>query len=283
VYQPSLNVPVLTRTAGRLLLWAGLLLAMVPVLFIVVTAFKPEGLARTSPPTWVFTPTLDNFGNVLHAGDGTSVTFGRLLMNSALISVGAVLLTLVVAVPAAYGLSLRGFRAARKISNWVLSTYLFPPIVAVIPVFVFGGDLGLTDRYPILIVPYAAFNMPIAVWIIRTGIDAIPYEIQEAALIDGARPPQILWEILRPLLMPSIATAGIISLILTWNEFLFALSLTRAAAKTSPVGVMEFTGLYGTQWGPLAAASFMIAAPMIVIALVMRRRIVSGLTFGAVK
>jgi multiple sugar transport system permease protein/sorbitol/mannitol transport system permease protein len=110
-----------------------------------------------------------------------------------------------------------------------------------------------------------------------------PIEVQEAALVDGANRPQIVWHILTPLLMPAVATAGIISLILSWNEFLLALSLTRAAAKTSPVGVQEFTGLYGTQWGNLTAASCMIAAPIVVCVLVLRRRVVSGLAFGAVK
>jgi len=187
------------------------------------------------------------------------------------------------AVSAAYALTLKEFRRSKGVSSWILSTYMFPPIVAVIPLFIIAGNIGAIDTYPVLIIPYAAFNLPIAIWILRSSLESIPIEVQEAALVDGANRPQIVWHILTPLLMPAVATAGIISLILSWNEFLLALSLTRAAAKTSPVGVQEFTGLYGTQWGNLTAASCMIAAPIVVCVLVLRRRVVSGLAFGAVK
>ena len=256
---------------------------MVPIVFLVITSLKPEGVTRTIPPTWLFHPTIENYSAVLSTGAGSSVTFERLLFNSAAVSIGAVILTIAVAVPAAYALTLKEFRRSKGVSSWILSTYMFPPIVAVIPLFIIAGNIGAIDTYPVLIIPYAAFNLPIAIWILRSSLESIPIEVQEAALVDGANRRQIVWHILTPLLMPAVATAGIISLILSWNEFLLALSLTRAAAKTSPVGVQEFTGLYGTQWGNLTAASCMIAAPIVVCVLVLRRRVVSGLAFGAVK
>jgi len=277
------NFSRLPRYAGRSLLWLALLVAMVPIVFLVITSLKPEGVTRTIPPTWLFAPTIENYSSVLSTGAGSSVTFGRLLFNSAAVSIGAVILTIAVAVPAAYALTLKEFRRSKGVSSWILSTYMFPPIVAVIPLFIIAGNIGAIDTYPVLIIPYAAFNLPIAIWILRISLESIPIEVQEAALVDGANRPQIVWHILTPLLMPAVATAGIISLILSWNEFLLALSLTRAAAKTSPVGVQEFTGLYGTQWGNLTAASCMIAAPIVVCVLVLRRRVVSGLAFGAVK
>jgi multiple sugar transport system permease protein/sorbitol/mannitol transport system permease protein len=277
------NFSRLPRYAGRSLLWLALLLAMVPIVFLVITSLQPEGVTRTIPPTWLFAPTIENYSSVLSTGAGSSVTFGRLLFNSAAVSIGAVILTIAVAVPAAYALTLKEFRRSKGVSSWILSTYMFPPIVAVIPLFIIAGNIGAIDTYPVLIIPYAAFNLPIAIWILRSSLESIPIEVQEAALVDGANRPQIVWHILTPLLMPAVATAGIISLILSWNEFLLALSLTRAAAKTSPVGVQEFTGLYGTQWGNLTAASCMIAAPIVVCVLVLRRRVVSGLAFGAVK
>jgi ABC-type glycerol-3-phosphate transport system permease component len=155
--------------------------------------------------------------------------------------------------------------------------------VAVIPIFIFAGKLGIIDTYPVLIIPYAAFNLPIAVWILRSSILQMPYEIQEAAVVDGASRWAVLRRIIWPLLIPAVATAAILTAILSWNEFLFALSLTRAAAKTSPVGVQEFTGMFGTDWGKLTAASSLIIAPIVVMTLILRKRIVSGLTFGAVK
>ena len=272
-----------TSVLGRLLLWAWLLAALVPLVFMVITSIKPSGIAKSIPPKWIFTPTLEHYTSVLSGGSGTSVGFDRLLFNSAAVTLGATLLTVVVAVPAAYALSLRTFRQRKALSSWILSTYMFPPIVAVIPVFVFAGKLGVVDTYPVLIIPYAAFNLPIAVWILRSSILQIPYEIQESAQVDGANRFVMLTRIILPLLVPAIATVAILSAILSWNEFLFALSLTRSAAKTSPVGIQEFTGMYGTDWGKLTAAASVIVAPILVMTLILRRRIVSGLTFGAVK
>lgn len=268
---------------GRTLLWIWLLLSMFPLLFMVSTSLKPSGIAKQLPPRWFFTPTFEHYSSVLSGGQGTSVGFDRLLFNSAVVTMGSTLLTIALAIPAAYALSLRVLRQRRAVSSWILSTYMFPPIVAVIPIFVFAGKLNLVDKYPVLIVPYAAFNLPIAVWILRSSILQIPYEIQEAAMVDGAGQGAVLRRIILPLLGPAIATVAILSAILSWNEFLFALSLTRNDAKTAPVGIQEFTGMFGTDWGKLTAASTVIVAPILVMTLILRRRIVSGLTFGAVK
>jgi ABC-type glycerol-3-phosphate transport system permease component len=271
------------RRATRVLLWTWLVLGLLPLFFMITTSLKPAGLARTMPPRWLFTPTLQHYAAILTGGQGTSVGFDRLLLNSAAVTIGATLLTLALALPAAYALTLREFTARRFLSSWILSTYMFPPIVAVIPIFIYAGKLGLIDKYPVLIVPYAAANLPVAVWILRSSIQQIPYGIQEAAMVDGASRLTLLRLVIWPLTVPAVATTGILSAILSWNEFLFALSLTRADAKTSPVGVQEFTGMFGTQWGPLTAAGTVIVAPILVMTLILRRRIVSGLTFGAVK
>ena len=268
---------------GRIAVWIYLLLCTVPLVFMVATSFKPSGIAKQLPPVWIFKPTFSHYVQVLQGGTGTSVGFDRLLFNSAAVTIGSTLLTIALAVPAAYALSLRTFRQRHGLSSWILSTYMFPPIVAVIPIFIYAGKLGLMDTYPVLIVPYAAFNLPIAVWILRSSILQIPYEIQESAMVDGASRFMVLRKIILPLLSPSIATVAILSAILSWNEFLFALSLTRAAAKTAPVGIQEFTGMFGTDWGNLTAAATVIAAPIVIMTLILRRRIVSGMTFGAVK
>jgi len=269
--------------AGRTLVWIWLVLSMFPLIFMVSTSLKPSGIAKQLPPRWVFTPTFEHYSSVLRGGQGTSVGFDRLLFNSAVVTLGSTLLTILLGIPAAYALSLRALRQRKAVSSWILSTYMFPPIVAVIPIFVFAGKLNLVDKYPVLIVPYAAFNLPIAVWILRSSILQIPYEIQESAMVDGAGQGAVLRRIILPLLGPAIATVAILSAILSWNEFLFALSLTRNDAKTAPVGIQEFTGMFGTDWGNLTAASTVIVAPILVMTLILRRRIVSGLTFGAVK
>ncbi len=268
---------------GRTFLWAWLLIGLIPILFMLLTSIKPAGIANSIPPVWLFTPTLRNYASVLSGGSGHSEGFGHLLFNSAVVSLGATALAIVLAVPAAYALSMRTFRARKRISGWILSTYMFPPIVAVIPVFVFVGQLGLMDTYGALIVPYAAFNLPIVIWILRSSILQLPFEIQEAAMVDGASSWNVLWRIILPLLAPAIATAAVLTIVLSWNEFLFALSLTRSDAKTAPVGLQEFTGMYGTDWGNITAAATMIVAPILVLMVVLRRQMVAGLSFGAVK
>lgn len=273
-----------TRTiVGRIFLWAWLLIGLIPLVFMFITSIKPAGLANQIPPAWLFQPTLENYASVLSTGGGKSETFGQLLLNSAIVSLGATVLAIAVGVPAAYALTMRDFRARKGLSSWILSTYMFPPIVAVIPIFVFAGKLGLMDTYPVLIVPYAAFNLPIVVWILRSSILQLPYEIQEAAMVDGASTWNILRRIIWPLLVPSVATAAVLTLVLSWNEFLFALSLTRSGAKTAPVGLQQFTGMYGTDWGDITAAATLIVAPILVLMIILRRQMVAGLTFGAVK
>jgi ABC-type glycerol-3-phosphate transport system permease component len=268
---------------GQTFLWIWLVLGMVPLVFMVVTSIKPGGVANVVPPVWVFEPTWENYLNVLAGSSGVSRSFDALLLNSAIVSLGATALTIVLAIPAAFALSMRSFRPRRGISGWILSTYMFPPIVAVIPIFVFVGWLGLMDTHAVLIIPYAAFNLPIAVWILRSTIVQIPYEIQEAAVMDGASHWVTLRKVIMPLLMPSVATVAVLTIVLTWNEFLFALSLTRSTAKTAPVGLQEFTGMFGTDWGSITAGGTMVVVPILILTILLRKKMVSGLTFGAVK
>ncbi|KQZ02904.1 hypothetical protein ASD19_13715 [Microbacterium sp. Root53] len=267
----------------RSFVWVWLVIGLIPLVFMLVTSVKPAGIVNQVPPVWIFPVTFENFATVLAGGSGVSRGFGALLLNSAIVSIGATVLTVLLAVPAAYALSMRSFGPRKGIASWILSTYMFPPIVAVVPIFVFAGKLGLMDTYPVLIVPYAAFNLPIAIWILRSTIVQIPYEIQEAAMVDGAGQWVILRRVIWPLLAPSVATVAVLTIVLTWNEFLFALSLTRSAAKTAPVGLQEFTGMFGTDWGSITAGATLIVAPILVLTILLRRRMISGLTFGAVK
>jgi multiple sugar transport system permease protein/sorbitol/mannitol transport system permease protein len=274
----------LPKIAIRVGVWLWVLGALLPFVFMLVTSLKPEGLAITIPPVWHFTPTLDNYRAVLtQGGTSSSQSMVPLLMHSAIVALCATALAIVVGVPAAYALTLERFRPRRFLAMWILSTIMFPPIVAVIPVFIFVGNLGMLDTYPALIVPYAGFNLPMVVWILRSTIHQIPREIEQAAMADGASRFTALWRVILPLTVPGIATSAIFSVILCWNEFLFALTLTRENVQTAPVGVSQFTGLYGTQWGFLTAASTVIVAPILVLTLILRRRFVSGMTFGAVK
>ncbi|HEY0790357.1 MAG TPA: carbohydrate ABC transporter permease [Chthoniobacterales bacterium] len=271
------------RAVGRLIVWLAMAAALVPLVFMLITSIKPTGDAQTIPPKWVFRPTLEHYGAVFGGDTSSSQAFLPLLGHSAIVAVASTALTILVGVPAAYALARVRFKGRRFLSTWILSTIMFPPIVAAIPVFIIAGQLELIDTYPILIVPYTAFNLPMVVWLLRSVITQIPADIEEAARVDGCSRVGVIARMTLPLAVPGIVAAGVLSMILCWNEFLFALTLTRADVKTAPVGVNEFTGMFGTQWGNLTAASTAIVAPILVMTFLLRRRLISGLTLGAVK
>lgn len=273
----------LYRVASRLIVWLAIAVAMIPIIFMVTTSLKPAGLAQSIPPEWLFSPTFEHYRNLFSGQTSTGQAFLPLLVNSAIVSIGSTALTIALGLPAAYALARLHFQGRRFLAMWILSTIMFPPIVAAIPIFIYAGRLQLTDSYLVLIVPYTAFNLPLVVWLLRSIIMQIPRDIEEAAFVDGCSRVGVITRIILPLVIPGIAAAAILSMILSWNEFLFALTLTRSEAKTAPVGVMEFTGMFGTQWGSLTAAATSIVAPIAILTLILRRRLVQGLTFGAVK
>lgn len=250
---------------------------------MVTTSVKPTGITQTIPPKWLFVPTFQHYANIFGGETSSSQAFLPLLWHSTVVAIASTLLAIFVGMPAAYALSRLSFRGKGFAAKWILSTIMFPPIVAAIPIFIFAGQLELIDTYPILVIPYAAFNLPLVIWLLRSFITQIPAEIEDAARVDGCSRIGVLRRIILPLSMPGVAAAATLSLILCWNEFLFALTLTRSEVKTAPVGINEFTGMFGTQWGNLTAASTAIVAPIVVMTLLLRRRLISGLTLGAVK
>lgn len=273
----------LTTGLFRVILWGSLLLILAPVGWVMLTSIKPTQISQALPPVWNFTPTLQNYFDVLGGNTYTSQHFGTLLLHSIVVTVASTALGLLVGIPAAYALARIKFPGKKGTATWILSTIMFPPAVSVVPIFLLASKLHLTDTFPVLIVPYAVFGLPLVIWMLRSYIKQIPFEIEEAAMVDGASQMDLLRYIVFPLLMPGIVAASLLSAMLAWNEFLFALTLTRSAAKTASVGISEFTNMYGTQWGSLTAAATVTVAPILVATMILRRRLVEGLTFGAVK
>jgi ABC-type glycerol-3-phosphate transport system permease component len=273
----------LATVLARLALWSALATTLFPILWMLLTSFKQPDISQALPPVWDFAPTWQNYRDVLTGNTYTSQVFGVLIVHTVIVTFASTLVGLVAAVPAAYALARLRFSGKRFAANWILTTIMFPPIVSVIPVFIFASRLGLTDTWPVLVIPYAAFSLPMMIWMLRSSIKQIPFEIEEAAMIDGASQADILRHIVLPLLTPGIVSASLLAGMMAWNEFLFALTLTRSAVKTAPVGISEFTNMYGTQWGTLSAAATVTVAPILVITILLRRRVVEGLTFGAVK
>jgi multiple sugar transport system permease protein len=252
-------------------------LVLLPIAWIALAAFKRHvDVFRLS---FFFTPTLENFSRIMES----PFLIHEKLFNSLVIALCTVAFALPLATCAAYGFSRFRLRAERIMLVMILATQFVPAVVIVLPFFLMFRDLGLLDSRFALIVVYTAIVMPFATWMIKGFVDGIPLETEEAAMVDGATRLQVILRIVLPMAAPGIVTAGIFSFIIAWNEFLFALILTRRDAVTLPVGLQLFNAEEGVLWHLLAAAGLFIMAPMIALALAVQKHFVKGMTMGAVK
>jgi multiple sugar transport system permease protein len=226
-------------------------------------------------------PTLDNYKSIFQNDD-----FVHALGNSAIVSLTTTFLALVVGSFAAYALARLKFPAKFLLLGLVLSITTFPPIAIATPVFKLWTDLGLFNTLIGLIIPYLTFALPLAIYILVSFFKEIPKDLEEAALVDGATRFTAFRKIVIPLAAPGLATAGILTFIAAWNEFLFAVTLTSTpAARTVPAAIAFFTGSteFEEPLGTISAASVVISIPLIFLVLFFQKRIVAGLTAGAVK
>jgi multiple sugar transport system permease protein len=250
---------------------------VLPILWIGLAAFKnPVDVFALK---FVFTPTLANFGRIF----GPPYLIHEKMLNSAIVAGSTVLIALPLATCAAYAFSRFRLAGERVMLVMILATQFVPAVVIVLPFFLMFRDLGLLDTRIGLIAVNLAIVMPFATWMIKGFVDGIPLETEEAALVDGSSRGQVIRNIVLPMAAPGIITAGIFSFIISWNEFLFALILTRRDAVTLPVGLQLFNAEEGVQWHLLAAAGLFIMAPMIALALSVQKHFVRGMTMGAVR
>lgn len=250
-----------------------------PIFWVILTAFKTRAEVFAKPPVFLFTPTLQNFRDVL----GPDSTFPSSLMNSLMAAAFSSFFSLLLGVPAAYSLSRFEIKGKGDILFWILSTRMLPPIGMAVPLFLIVLQLGLVDKIVALVVLYTAFNLSFAVWMMKGFFDDLPVEIEESALIDGCTPLETLWLISIPLSRPALATTLIFSFIFSWNEFLLAFILTRADAKTVPLAILEGVGWLGIRWEYMSAMAVLAIIPPLILAFIARRQLASGLTLGAVK
>ncbi len=261
---------------------AVLLWSVAPALWQALTALKPDEQI-TKIPT-VYLPNPVTFEHVTALWERKP--FGRYLLNSAWVAAWATLLCLVCAAPAAAVLSRASARRRNRALLGLLWVGLFPPILLLFPLYEGVRMLGWINQPAALIIPYAALHLPLAVWVLESAFRALPREIEEAGRLDGLGPLERVRRLHAPLAAPSVATAGLLVFIFCWNEFLLALTfLTRDGSKTVTAGIASVAGasLYEIPWGQLSAATVCATLPLAVLVLVFQRRIVSGLTRGAVK
>ena len=253
-------------------------IALFPTIWITVTSFKTYKETFTIPPTWIFTPTLENYEDIFF-----NRHFLTYFQNSVIVALLATLLSLAVSVPAAYALARFRFRGSNSLGFWILSIRMFPPIVAVIPLFIMFQILGLYGSLSTLVIAYLMMNIPLSVWMLRGFFGDVPVEIEESAMVDGCSRLRAFLSTVIPLSSYGIAATAILCFIFSWNEFIFALLFTVMETRTLPVSVTQFIQLRGINWGPMCAASVCISIPVIVFAAVVQRYIIRGLTMGAVK
>jgi multiple sugar transport system permease protein/trehalose/maltose transport system permease protein len=275
------------RSGRRLRQWALRLAALLiaawslgPFLWQVSTAFQPDALLMASPPHLFPWPgTLEHFHNIFAVKH-----FERYILNSAIVALATTALCLALGLLAAYALARFDVRGRFGILGLILSVSMFPQIAIVAPLYLLMSSIGLLDTYTVLVIVYLALGLPLVVWVLFGYLQSIPRDLDEAARIDGAGPIRILAQIVLPLALPGVVTTGLLAFIVAWNEFMFALSFTSTIAhQTIPVGIANFQNLYYVPWGDVAAASTVVTVPLVALVLIFQRRIIDGLTQGAVR
>jgi trehalose/maltose transport system permease protein len=272
------------RGSFYLLVVAIVVFTVFPFAWAFISSIKPDDeLFATPVRYWPDHPTLINYRLVLENGD-----FLMALLNSVLVAVTVTVFSLAIGSLAAYSLGRFRFRGRSIVLYTVLAMTIFPQIAVLGALFQMVNFFGLYNKLPALMLTYLIFTLPFTVWVLTGFLKAIPVEVEEAAYVDGATPFQIFYKIMMPLAVPGMATTGILAFIAAWNEFLFALSFTQTPDKrTVTYAIQAFStatsGAYGVPWGQMMAASVLVTVPLIILTLVFQRRILSGLTAGAVK
>jgi sorbitol/mannitol transport system permease protein len=261
-----------------LLGWLVALLMFFPILWMGMTSLKTEIQAIETPPAIFFQPTLENYTVVRERAD-----YLRFALNSVVISVGATLLAIVIAVPASYAMAFFPGRRTKDTLLWMLSTKMMPAVGVLVPIYLLAKNIGALDTRWGLVVIYMLMNLPIVVWLLYTFFKEVPKDILEAGRMDGARPKQELLHILMPLSLPGIASTALLSIILCWNEAFWSLNLTSSNAAPLTAFIASFSAPEGLFWAKLSAASTIAVAPILVFGWMSQKQLVRGLTFGAVK
>ena len=276
---------MVTRPTGlrALLLYVALGIVLIfflgPILWFLALALRPPETAFLNPPQFTFTPTLDAF-RYTFVEPGANA---RQLLNSIVVAGGATLLNVPFALPAAYSLSRYRMRGKRQIMLWYIGLLMAPPVVFLIPYFIFMSRLRLNGTYLSMIVMMQTITIPFSIWLLKGFFDEVPFELEEAAQVDGARWWQALTGITLPLALPGIIVTSMFAFVFSWNNAVFPLVLSNQRTATLPIGTLSFFATTGATWNYIAATAIVAMVPPMLIFLLLGRYIVRGLTFGAVK
>lgn len=261
----------------------GIIIALVVILFplywMVAASLKTEAQLFKIPPVWTWAPTIQGYVDVIENSGILNA-----LLNSVIVTVGAVVLGLIVGAPAAYGIARYRFRGRKDVWFWYVTNWMLVPVVILIPFYLTASKLHLINSPIVLILVYQVFVVPLIVWLLVDQFSSVPKDLEEAAQLDGLGRFGIFMRINLPLVKPGVAVAAILSGIFAWNDLLYALILTPGQnAHTAPVIAMSYLGGYIVPWTKVMASVSMICAPVIIGGIIVHKYIARGLTMGAVK
>ncbi len=259
---------------------------LAPIVWIVMMSFKSKADVISVPPKFVFTPTLDNYRALFEGGgEGqlTGSTFLSYFKNSLIIALGAVSISVLIGLPAAYALARYRFRFKESLAFTYLSFRFVPEITIILPLYVIYQRIGLYNTYFGLMLVYQLITLPLIVWMMRSYFEEIPVAIEQAARTDGYSWFGAFRKLVLPLAAPGVAASVVLAFIFSWNNFVFGLMLGGQSTQPVTVGLMSFMAYNEVLWGQMAAATVITILPEIVLALAVQRYMIRGLTFGAVK
>jgi sorbitol/mannitol transport system permease protein len=264
-----------------LVAWLAGIVFFLPIAWMALTSFHSEEDAATNPPSFGAALTLDGYREFFGTGGGASPWPS--LINSTAASVASTLLVLLLALPAAYALSIRPVKKWTDVLFFFLSTKMLPVVAGLLPIYLFAKNTGMLDNIWLLVILYTSMNLPIAVWMMQSFLSEVPVAVIEAAQIDGAKLPTILARVVAPIALPGIAATALICFSFSWNELLFARVLTGVVAETAPVFLTGFITSQGLFLAKVCAASLVISLPVLAAGFAAQDKLVQGLSLGAVK
>lgn len=280
----------LKRRLGAIGLWVLTFLLMVimcvPGLWVVLTAFRPNGEVLAKPPVWIpENPGLNNFAKIFGFGaDQVAIPVPAYFTNSLVIALTSTAIALLIGMSGGYAFARYRFRFKNGLFLGLMLSRTVPGIALSLPVFMIWSRIGLIDTKMGLIIVYVALNVPFTIWLIDGFFRQIPKELSEAAQVDGCTRWQAFWKIEFPLAKSGIASAGIFAFLTSWNEYALASNLTRSTdSKTLPVGLMDFTAQFTIDWAGMSAMAVIIIIPALILTFLVQKHLIAGLTFGGVK
>lgn len=280
--RPALTV-LFRRRAGTattvVLLILGALFVLLPLFWMLFTAFQQPANSQAIPPHWLARPTVKNFSATF------SGTYAHNLVNSAIVALGSTAVALGLGVPAGYALARAKVPGSRLINSWFILAYVAPPVVFIVPLYVIYQHLNLLNTYQGLILAYETGLLPFTIWLMRVYFSDVPRDLDEAAWIDGCSKLTALWRVVLPTAWPGVTTVGLLVALASWGEYFAAVILTGPQTQTAPVGIESYVGStsFSADWGGLAAAALIVVVPALAATVAVQRGLISGVTRGAVK